>query len=223
MKIALIGATGLTGSEMLTALLADPQVSAVRLLVRRTFEVADPKVEVHVMDFSDPDAYHLPLQGCQAVLVSIGTTMRNVRGNKDAYRRIDHDIPVNAAMAAAAQGLQAFGMVSSVGANANLRSNFYLRLKGETEANVCRQAIPKILIARPSFLMGQRTEYRPAERLAQILMVPVMDWLLPRHWSRYHSITAQSVAKALVAGLKSLPDGHHILEYDQLKALSQPA
>lgn len=223
MNVALIGATGLTGSELLKVLSADDAVASVRLLVRRPFASEHPKIEVHVVDLADPEAYRTALQGYDAVFVAIGTTMRKVHGNKNAYRRIDHDIPAHAAAAAAAQGLQAFGMVSSVGANANLRFNFYLRLKGETEASVCRHAIPKILLARPSFLVGLRTEYRPAERWAQLLMVPLLDWLLPKRMSRYHSITAQAVARALVAGVKALPTGHHILEYDQLKALSEPA
>ena len=221
MKVALIGATGLTGSELLKALSADEGVASVRLLVRRPFESHHPKVEVHVVDLSDPNAYGTALEGCDAVFVAIGTTMRKVRGDRKAYRAIDHDIPAFVARAAAAKGVRVFGLVSSVGADASLRSNFYLRLKGETEQEVCRHGIPKVLMARPSFLMGDRKENRPAERMAQVALVPLMDRLLPRSWSRYHSISAADVAKALVSGAKNLPEGRHILEYEALMALSK--
>jgi hypothetical protein len=69
--------------------------------------------------------------------------------------------------------------------------------------------------------MGARQEHRPAERLAQILLVPVLDAILPRKWSRYHSIHAADVAKALLQGAKSLRDGRHILEYEEMMALSK--
>ncbi|NDC76709.1 MAG: hypothetical protein EBZ67_02360 [Chitinophagia bacterium] len=147
--------------------------------------------------------------------------MRKVRGDRRAYRAIDHDIPAFAARAAASQGVRAFGLVSAVGADATLRSNFYLRLKGETEEEVSRHGIPSVMLARPSFLMGAREERRPAERLAQLLLVPLLDNILPRRWSRYHSIRAADVAKALLQGAKSLRDGRHILEYEDMMALSK--
>jgi uncharacterized protein YbjT (DUF2867 family) len=221
MNIALIGATGLTGSELLKQLLADNTVHSVRLLVRKPLPPLPAKVEVHVVDFSDPGAYGTALEGCDVLFVAIGTTMRKVRGDRKAYRAIDHDIPAFAARAAAAKGVRVFGLVSSVGADASLRSNFYLRLKGETEEEVSRHGIHKVLLARPSFLMGDRQENRPAERMAQVVLVPLMDRLLPPRWSRYHSIAAADVARALVSGAKNLPEGRHILEYDALMALSK--
>lgn len=221
MDVALIGATGLTGSELLKLLLSDESVRSVRLLVRKPLPPPAAKVEVHVVDFSDPAAYLLPLEGCEAVFVAIGTTMRKVRGDRRAYRSIDHDIPSFAARAAAAQGVRTFGLVSAVGADASTTANFYLRLKGETEDEVSRHGIPGVMLARPSFLMGARQEHRPAERLAQILLVPVLDAILPRKWSRYHSIHAADLAKALLQGAKDLPEGRHILEYRDMMALSK--
>lgn len=221
MNVALIGATGLTGSELLKLLLADDTVHSVRLLVRKPMPPMPAKAEVHVVDLSDPTAYVKPLEDCEAVFVAIGTTMRKVRGDRKAYRTIDHDIPSFAARAAAAQGVRVFGLVSSVGADSSLRSNFYLRLKGETEEEVSRQGISTVMLARPSFLIGPRKENRPAERLAQILLAPLLDALLPRRWSRYHSIQASDVAKSLLQGAKSLPEGLHILEYKDMMALSK--
>lgn len=221
MNVALIGATGLTGSELLKLLLADEAVRSVRLLVRKPMPTLPAKVEVHVVDLSDQASYMKPLEGCEAVFVAIGTTLRKVRGDRMAYRAIDHDIPAYAARAAASQGVRAFGLVSAVGADATMRSNFYLRLKGETEEEVSRHGIPNVMLARPSFLMGARQEYRPAERLAQILLVPVLDAILPRRWSRYHSIRAADVAKALLQGAKTLGDGRHVLEYHDMMALSK--
>jgi uncharacterized protein YbjT (DUF2867 family) len=220
MRVALIGATGLTGAELLKTLVEAPVVSAVNILVRRPMGPPHAKVDVHRFEPGDPAAYVRPLEGCEAVFVAVGTTMRKVRGDRAAYRRIDHDIPMHAAQAAASTGVRVFGLVSSVGADAAARSNAYLRLKGETEAEVCRHGIPTVMLARPSFLMGDRTEFRPAERLAQWVMVPVLDRLLPKRMSKYHSIPARQVARALFSGALHLPEGRHVLEYDRLMELS---
>jgi len=220
MRVALIGATGLTGAELLKTLVEAPVVSAVNILVRRPMSPPHAKVGVHRFEPGDPAAYVRPLEGCEAVFVAVGTTMRKVRGDRAAYRRIDHDIPMHAAQAAASAGVRVFGLVSSVGADAAARSNAYLRLKGETEAEVCRHGIPTVMLARPSFLMGDRTEFRPAERLAQWVMVPVLDRLLPKRMSKYHSIPARQVARALFSGALHLPEGRHVLEYDRLMELS---
>jgi uncharacterized protein YbjT (DUF2867 family) len=221
MRVALIGATGLTGAELLRTVIEAPGVSAVHVLVRRAIEPPHAKVDVHLYDPGDPAAYARPLAGCDAVFVAVGTTLRKVRGDQAAYRRIDHDIPMYAARAAALAGVRSFGLVSSVGADAGSRSNFYLRLKGETEAEVCRHGIPMVMLARPSFLLGHRQEFRPAERLAQLALMPLLDRLLPKRMSRYHSIPARQVARALYSGALHLPEGRHVLEYDRLLELSR--
>jgi hypothetical protein len=51
-------------------------------------------------------------------------------------------------------------------------------------------------------------------------MVPVLDRLLPKRMSKYHSIPARQVARALFSGALHLPEGRHVLEYDRLMELS---
>ena len=93
----LIGATGLIGGELLSLLLDDDYFDKVRILIRRPFLMNHPKLERKLVDFSDPDSLLVDLDESDAVFCAIGTTMKKVKGNKQVYRKIDYDIPVNIA------------------------------------------------------------------------------------------------------------------------------
>jgi uncharacterized protein YbjT (DUF2867 family) len=88
------------------------------------------------------------LAGAEAVFCTVGNTNSKVKGDKEEYKKVDFDIPVFAAKAAAKCGVDAFVMVSSIGANPENNQNFYLKLKGVTEEAVCKERIPSVNIMR---------------------------------------------------------------------------
>jgi uncharacterized protein YbjT (DUF2867 family) len=92
--------------------------------------------------------------------------------------------------------------VSSVGADPT-SANFYLRLKGETERDVVAVGFARVDIIRPGLLLGDRREFRPAERFAALL-APVVNPLLVGPLARYRAIRAEAVAGAIarLAGAK---------------------
>jgi uncharacterized protein YbjT (DUF2867 family) len=214
--VALIGATGLIGSHLLKCLLNDDDFKTIRLLVRRPIEIKDPKVNVIVIDFADGAAFQAGIASCDAVFCTIGTTKKKVGGDMAAYRKVDYDIAVNAAMFCAETGCRQFLMVSSVGANSK-GGNFYIRLKGEVEDKVQSIAIPSVSIFRPSMLLGKRAESRPAEAIAQI-MSKSLSFLFP---SKYKPLPAEDVAKAMVAASKQDKPGFRIYHYSEMNALQR--
>jgi uncharacterized protein YbjT (DUF2867 family) len=219
MKTAtLIGSTGLIGSHILDLLLKDESISSVRILVRRPVELCHPKLEVRVIDFTDLAAFKDGIQGSGAVLCAIGTTNAKVKGDKSAYRKVDFDIPVNAARFCAETGVPAFLLVSSVGANAR-GGNFYIRLKGEVEEAVGAQKIPSIAIFRPSMLLGRRNESRPMESIAQAITKP-LGFLFP---SKYKPIRAEDVARSMVAVAKNPAPGFNLFHYREMMKLINPS
>lgn len=58
---------------------------------------------------------------------------------------MDYDIPVTAATVAAEYGVYGFILVSSIGADANNNSNFYLKLKGVVEEAVSGCNFPRYI------------------------------------------------------------------------------
>ena len=108
MTATLIGATGLIGSYLLEVLLNDPYFDTIRILIRRPIEITHPKLEKKIVDFNDSDSVLVALSNSDVVFCAIGSTMKKVKGDKDAYRKIDYDIPVNLARFCKMTGCEKF-------------------------------------------------------------------------------------------------------------------
>lgn len=206
-RIALAGATGLVGREILRLLLDDPSVEAVRTFGRRSPGIEHPKLLAHVVDFAT-----LPeLPPVDEVYLALGTTIR-VAGSRDAFRAVDFDANLAMARAARAAGARRAGLVSAMGASARSRV-FYNRCKGELEDALGQLGFDGLAIARPSLLLGERTALgqpaRTGERIGQFLS-PVLSRCLP---ADLRPIRAEEVARALTLrvpqsqGIEILPSG----------------
>jgi uncharacterized protein YbjT (DUF2867 family) len=215
----LIGATGLIGSHLLSLLQQDNDYHTIRLLVRRPFPINHPKVEVKLINFEDEESFKLGIYGSGVVFCAIGTTQQKVKGDKTAYRKVDYDIPVKASRFCKETGCEQLVLVSSVGASTKA-SNFYLQLKGEVEEAVKAQSLESVSIFRPSLLLGERSEKRTGEKIAQAIM-PVFSFALGGPWSKYKPIQALDVAKAMMQAVKQKNQGFAIYEYKQMRSLAQ--
>jgi uncharacterized protein YbjT (DUF2867 family) len=187
-----IGASGLIGSLIVDELLQQTNAT-ITLLVRRPLSLNNSRIKEVIVDFANQDAVAQALYCCDTVFVAIGTTQQKVKGNLDAYRKVDYDIPVNVATACVQQQITKLLLVSSIGANSQ-SANFYLKLKGEVEDVISAKPIPYIGIFQPSLLLGARQEFRLGEKISQVIM-PVFSFLIP---AKYKPIKAATVAKAMV-------------------------
>jgi uncharacterized protein YbjT (DUF2867 family) len=134
----------------------------------------------------------------QVLVIALGTTIAAVGGDKQAFRAVDHDLVVEVARAARAAGTRQVILVSSAGADAAAR-NFYLSVKGKTEAALGALNFPRLDILRPGLLRGRRGgALRPAERIGQIV-APLFDPLLRGSLARYRSVKAGAMAAAILA------------------------
>lgn len=207
----LIGATGLIGSQILQQLIDDADIRKIKVLVRRPFKFVHPKIELIQLDFADEVAYQAAIAGSDVVFCSVGTTLKQVNSDMVAYRKIDYDIPVNAARFCVATGCPKFLLVSSIGANSK-SSNFYLKLKGEVEEKVGSLGLSSVAIFRPSMLVGQRAEFRLGEKVGQVLM-GVLSFMIPKP---YKAIDVKTVAKAMVAVAKKESAGLAFYTYAEM-------
>ena len=190
---------------------ADDTVGTIRVVVRRPVQFPQSKVEVKLVKFADPESFKLALEESDVVFCAVGTTQAKVKGDKEAYRKVDYDIPVNAARFCAETGCPQFLLVSSVGADSH-SNNFYLKLKGEVEDVVQQQPIKSITIFRPSLLLGSRKESRPGEKIAQLVM-PVFSVFLMGKLRKYKPVQAKDVAAAMIKAAKKMKPGRFVLEY----------
>lgn len=211
-EVTLFGGTGLIGSLLLEILLKDDRYSKINLVTRRPFLVNNIKVNVHLIDFLDQKAIEKTIENSEIVFVSIGTTQAKVKGNKDAYRKIDFDIIYNVAKACKKQQVKHFLFVSSQGAD-HKSSSFYLKLKGEIEQAVFDLKLSCCSVFRPSLLLGKRNENRPGEQIAQWIM-PLFSFLMP---TNFKPIDAYFVAQSMVNISQSNPKGYNYFHYQEIK------
>ena len=212
MTATLVGATGLIGSYLLEVLLNDPWFDTVRILIRRPMDITHAKLEKKIVDFNDSDSVLVALSNSGIVFCAIGSTMKKVKGDKDAYHKIDFEIPVNLALFCKMTGCEKFILVSSAGANAK-SMNFYQRLKGETDDAV-KEAGPKTVhIMRPSLLLGERKEFRFGENIGKAVMT-FLSFLIPE---KFKAIQGKDVAKVMIALSKKRDEGIFIHENREIR------
>ena len=209
-----IGATGLIGSHLVELLTGDDHFKGIRIIARRMPDTVHHGAEVRVIDFEDPVAFRSAVEGSDALFCAVGTTRKKVNGDMDAYRKVDHDIPVNAARHCHETGCGRYLMVSSVGASPKT-SNFYLKFKGEAEDAIAAIGIPSVSVFRPSMLMGKRDESRPAEEIAKLLAAP-LSFLFP---AKYRPVRGLDVARAMVAAAKKDEKGFRVYHYYEMMGL----
>lgn len=201
--VVVAGATGLVGSHILR-LLADRDDVSITALTRSRGRLAfsAPNLKESAFDYADPNSYarigsEIP---CDVLFCALGTTIKTA-GSADAFAAVDRDFPL--ALFQRLKDLKSkpiVGVVSSIGADRP--SNFYLKVNKEMEDGLRATALPHV-IARPSFLLGERAEVRFVERLGIALLGKPMSWLksaFPKSegLARFAPIEAECVAEALI-------------------------
>lgn len=188
-KVALvIGSTGLVGQALVEQLSAAEEISQVITLTRRPIEYASAKVMNHVVNFEQLEQ-HASLFQADLMFSCLGTTLKQA-GSIEAQRNVDLHYQLKAAELAIANGVSHYLLVSSSGGNDQSR-NAYLKMKGELEKQIKLLNFERISIFQPSLLIGDRQDFRLAEKLG--------SWLLPSlclmpGLSRYRPITGKQVA-----------------------------
>jgi len=216
MTATLVGATGLIGSHLLQELLNDSYFDTVKILIRRPIDITHPKLKKKIVDFNDSDSLLMALSNSDVLFCSIGTTQKKVKGDKGAYRKIDFEIPVKLARFCKMISCEKFILVSSAGANSK-SSNFYQRLKGETDEAVKEIGLRIVHIMRPSLLLGERKEYRLGENIGNTIMTS-LSFLIP---SKYKAIEAKDVARVMLILSKKNEEGIFVHENIGIRELSK--
>jgi uncharacterized protein YbjT (DUF2867 family) len=187
-----VGATGLVGGHIVRQLLDDPAVERVVTFVRRDSGVRAARLAEQKVEFDRPDEWADLVRG-DVLYSALGTTLRTA-GSQERQYRVDHTFQLRFARAAAANGVPAFVLISSDGANPSSRF-FYLRMKGELERDVEALGFQRLRILQPGMLAGRRAEKRPIERVAAPVLRAVTR--LPG-LGRYRAIEAEDVARAAI-------------------------
>ena len=195
MKTALLfGSSGLVGGHLLNQLIKDNKYSKIKLFVRTDPEISDPKVEVIKTDFTNLQNHKEDIIGDDC-FVCIGTTKKSTP-DKDDYRKVELDIPKEIAKIAKSNLVNSFIFVSALYANPK-SSGDYVRFKGLVEEELKRLNFQKLVLMRPSFLMGDRKEKRVGEKIG-IFVFKLLSPLLLGPLKKMRPIHSETVARAMI-------------------------
>jgi len=215
-KAVLAGASGLIGSKLLSILLQEPFYDEVLILVRKELPLSHKKLVQLVINFDRLEEHASAITG-HAVFCCLGTTQKKTP-DPTVYYRIDHDYPLKLAELAKQNGIRQYHLVSSLGANARA-SSFYLKTKGQTENDIQKIQLKSLNIYEPSFLTGDRAEFRWVDPLLTGLM-KIINPILFGSLRKYRSISSETVAKAMFNQSLKNEEGIFVHPSDKIKLLA---
>lgn len=211
-SLLIAGATGLVGSAVTDLAAADPRFGPVITWGRRPVPDAPGTVE-HWGPGPDGLVAGLGSDRVNAVICCLGTTMRNVKGDKQAFLHVDQDLVL--ALARWSSGTHArFCLVSALGADPSSMF-FYNRVKGNVERELTQLEFAALHIFRPSILDGPRQESRPGERIG----LAAMKILAPMLPVASRPMPYRTLAQALLNAAAGDDHGIHIHTTKGIEAL----
>jgi len=134
-KVAVIfGATGLTGSHVLSELLVSESYQQVHAFVRSPLDVSHEKLRIVELPLESISSEHLDVLPDELdVFICLGTTLAKA-GSKERFRKVDYFLPLKLVNLLKAK-TNHYLIISSLGAHPE-SSSFYLSVKGQLEEDL---------------------------------------------------------------------------------------
>jgi uncharacterized protein YbjT (DUF2867 family) len=216
-KVAvLVGASGLTGSHLLSALLDAPDFGRVYAITRRPLGREHPRLANRIVPFERLES-QLKGLACHSAFCCLGSSL-GAAGSERAWRAVEVDQVLAFARAARAGGAQRFVHLSCAGAAASRDAG--AQLKGECEEALEKLGFASLDILQPGPLLGVRRELQLSQFLRAIataLAAPVL--VGPREAHR--AISARAVAAAMLGAARSGRRGTYRYTYSGIRALAR--
>jgi uncharacterized protein YbjT (DUF2867 family) len=215
-KAIVVGGSGLIGRKLLAILYDYPEYNEIVSLGRKKIHIKNKKLTQVIIDFDHLENYTDLIKG-HAVFCCLGSTKFKTPNLND-YHKVDHDYPLKLAEMAKLNGIQQYHLVSSIGANKEA-SNFYTKMKGETEEDIKLVGLNCLHIYQPSALTGKRNDRRLLETIVLGFMKIINPFLLGK-LKKYRSISAFTVAMAMFKQSLINKPGVFIHPSDTIKQLA---
>lgn len=213
----LFGATGAVGQQVLDLLINDHRYDKIVVFSRKVIPIEHPKLEVILDALSDLDRIAGKIRGDE-LFCCVGTTSRKA-GSREAFRKVDLDMPVNLARIASGNGVDGFIVISSIGAGSK-KAGFYLAVKTEMEEQVIQYDFKRLAIVRPSLLLSDRDEFRFGEEAGKALN-SLLGWAMKGKLQKYRGIHTRDVARAMI-NIMNMDAPKLTWESDELQEISTP-
>jgi uncharacterized protein YbjT (DUF2867 family) len=215
-SVLLIGATGLIGRSCLNYLLAEKWVGMVTVLTRRPIDIKNKKLVCEIVDFEHIEKYKRRIKA-DVMISAFGTTIKKAGHDKDVFYKWEVDYPLNTAKIAFENGCRHFIFVSAAGISEK-SPVFYSRTKAKMETLAGQIGFDTVDIFKPSFLLGNRNENRPAESITEKIL-PAVNFLFKGPFKEYMPIEAGDVALAIVKKAQNPEPGIHRYHHSDIQTI----
>jgi uncharacterized protein YbjT (DUF2867 family) len=211
----LFGSTGLVGRHCLRHLIDSNEYEAVISVGRSNMAEVHDRHRHVTIDFERLEDYDDELSATD-VYCCLGTTIRKA-GSREAFRKVDREYPRRIAEQAARTGARQFLIVTARGANAS-SPIFYNRVKGEVERDIGQVDLFGKYVFRPTLLLGDRTERRRGEKLAEKTF-EIVKPLMRGPMKEWRPIHADAVAESMVIAAREEAGGFKAFETADMRAM----
>jgi len=193
MKAIIIGATGATGKDLLSAVLNDSEYDEVAIFVRRPIGITHAKLTEVLTDFDNLEEVSGKIEG-DVLFSCLGTTLK-AAGSKENQRHIDYEIPLEFARTARRNGVRRMVLLSAYGASPD--SNvFYSKLKGDLEQKIKEIAFEQLIIFKPGLLLRENSDRLGEKVSASVLGIFNKLGLLKKFRPMPTKLLAEKLSKA---------------------------
>ncbi len=236
-KAAVLGATGVVGSELVKSLVESTQCREIKTFGRRKSEKLEhSKIIQHVieMDVKKIEAQTLEaLKGCEVAFITMGVGQPS-KSNPEEMYKIDVEIPAAFARSAKKAGVKHISLLSSVGVkhgsklfaegppddkNASTRAGgeLYHNIKSQIQDALCSEGFEKTSIFQPSMLVTEKARFGLWEAVAHWLS-PKLHWIMP---TKYHEVRVSDLGRAMRLNAEKgcALKGNYVLQREQFTAL----
>jgi uncharacterized protein YbjT (DUF2867 family) len=187
------------------------------MLVRKATNLKHEKLIELIVDYDQLEAVGEYFEKA-VVFCVLGTTMK-IAKTKEAFRKVDYQYPLKLAELAQEHGAKQFHVVTAIGANPN-SSIFYSQVKGQLELALNQLSLPSLHIYHPSFLLGDRKEFRLGERIGAIIMKALSLAMIGK-LRKYKAIHVRMIAQGMVHASQKKELGTHLYEYNEIFKFAQ--
>eukprot|EP00350_Pseudokeronopsis_sp_OXSARD2_P012461 CAMPEP_0170544730 /NCGR_PEP_ID=MMETSP0211-20121228/3381_1 /TAXON_ID=311385 /ORGANISM="Pseudokeronopsis sp., Strain OXSARD2" /LENGTH=206 /DNA_ID=CAMNT_0010848447 /DNA_START=1 /DNA_END=621 /DNA_ORIENTATION=- len=197
-KVALIGATGAIGKEVVRFAMWMKGSSELTLLVRTKNEEwkeenCKPTLKIiERPDFDDLSDLKDALTGYDIFICTLGSRTKH---GEETFVKVDYQYPLNFANLGLECGVKYYSLLSSAGSGSKSWL-LYMRTKGRVEEALMKYAFPFISIHKPGLLLNRDGDKRTMEGILSVLPFG------PRNESR--SVGKVMLEKAIIDCKKEL-------------------
>lgn len=202
LSVAMLGASGAVGSEVVNTLLSMPELKQLTLLGRREITLPtsakSKSVSQHVIDI-DASATWAPLvAGHESAVCTFGVG-ESSKVSKAELTHIDKDVVIAFATICKQVGVKHFELLNSVGADARSRS-FYLRTKGELCDALIALNFERLSLFQPSMILTPTNRYGITQALT-LAFWPGLSRLMLGPTRKYRGIRVETLGAAMAKNL----------------------